>query len=72
MEKLKFKHVDGVFGMFWFFTILKTRGFEFVKLYFAKPTLTRCFNSAFLLFNLASNEVNTCPIYFNEEIFIRM
>ena len=27
MEKLKFKHLDGVFGMFWFFGILKTSGF---------------------------------------------
>ena len=38
-EKLKFKHIDGVFGIFWFFDIHKTRGFEFVKIY-PIPTIT--------------------------------
>ena len=32
MEKLKFKYLDGVFGMFWFFGILKISGFVIVEI----------------------------------------
>ena len=32
IEKLKLKHFDGVFGIFWFFGILKICGFVFVKI----------------------------------------
>ena len=64
-EKLKLKHLDGVFRMFWFFGILKICGFVFMKINLilqlhsrrkistclAKLTLTRWINSAFLIFN---------------------
>ena len=64
MEKLKFKHLDGVFGIFWFFANLKIRGFVFVGInlvgtimakhanIFGKLTLTSYFNFAIQLFNL--------------------
>ena len=68
MEKQKLKRLEGGFAMFWFFGILKIRGFVFVVINlllklqssrnvimptdFANLILTRCYNSAFLLFNL--------------------
>ena len=65
MVKTKFKCLDGVFEMFCFLEILKICGFVFMKTnlillqswqnmptYFAKLTLTRCFNSTSLFFNL--------------------
>ena len=36
--------------------------------YFAKLTLTRRINSAF---HPHPNEVNTCPVYLKEDIFVR-
>ena len=38
--------------------------------YFAKLTLSRCFNSAFLLFNLTQLKLRNFPIYVKEEIFV--
>ena len=66
MEKLKLKHLDGVFRLLIFFGILKMSGVIFLRIclillskimvkhanVFRKLTLTRCFNFAFLLFNL--------------------
>ena len=44
MEKLKFKHVDGVFGTHLFFGILKIRGFVYVR-------MNLYFWNAFILWN---------------------
>ena len=63
MERLKFKHLDGVFGMILFFGILKISGFVYVRMnfilqlqswqsrpiHFGKLALTHYFNSASLL-----------------------
>ena len=57
-ETLKFKHLDRVFRLVWNVLILwnsKSTWFcvcENMRTYDAKPNLTRCFNSPFLLFNL--------------------
>ena len=75
MNKLTFKHLNKVFGIFWFFGILKIPGFVFVKInlivylqswrnmltYFAKHALI------LLFYILSSPFLSTFPICLKEE-----